>query len=399
MPPATTVTSTLLAISRDIEIAHASGRALCQARAVGRSIEHLMATCELSHACNRLTSQIATLRRIVLGFDQEVAGIEIGSLAELGLRGQTLAILLLLDDLHCALREDASRFEDLFTGRFHAIDDIVCYAFDSLARANRAWMSARVKPHAGDESPIPAAMETSRRLVYRLAIRRAQRAIAMLSADPDLTHFVRTGSSRGDAPEVRRACEELAQVFTVRLTREPDPELLFAAATREPAQLAAVDHCRGVGSAREEALNLASPFDWTGFIGAMLRVQDRLRALIGAIGTASYFDAWLAAAQVRTALEHTAQLAEALPNETRGAAVGHLGTMRSITAPILALAPSPNRDELRALRIPDPDARGLAWERMEHRWRHAVACAYAEPRTAPLGESAHHPTERQDSRP
>jgi hypothetical protein len=87
-------------------------------------------------------------------------------------------------------------------------------------------------------------METSRRLVYRLAIRRAQRAFAMLSADPDLTHFVRAGSSRGDAPEVRRACEELAQVFTVRLTREPHPELLLAAATREPAQLAALDHCR-----------------------------------------------------------------------------------------------------------------------------------------------------------
>jgi hypothetical protein len=155
--------------------------------------------------------------------------------------------------------------------------------------------------------------------------------------------------------------------------------------------------------AREEALNLASPFDGTGFIGAMLRVQDRFRALIGAIGTGSYFDAWLAAAQVRTALEHTAQLADALPNETRAAAVGHLGTMRSITAPILALAPSPNRDELRALRTPDPDARGLAWERMEHRWRHAVAsasaCAYAESRTAPLGEPAHRPIEREDSRP
>jgi hypothetical protein len=106
---------------------------------------------------------------------------------------------------------------------------------------NRAWMGARVKPHAGDEPPIPAAMEASRTLVYRLAIRRAQRAIAVLSADPDLTHFVRTGSSRLDAPEIRRACEEFAQVLTVRLTREPDPELLLAAATLKPEQLADLD--------------------------------------------------------------------------------------------------------------------------------------------------------------
>jgi len=72
---------------------------------------------------------------------------------------------------------------------------------------------------------------------YHSAIRRAQRAIAELGADPDFAHFLRVGSSRTDAPRVRRACDQLADVLSVALTREPDPALFLAAAVLEPEEL------------------------------------------------------------------------------------------------------------------------------------------------------------------
>ena len=129
------------------------------------------------------------------------------------------------------------------------------------------------------------------------------------------------------------------------------------------------------------AVSLASKANDAWFVAAAHRVQRRFKAMICAIGDGRYFDAWLAAAQVRIALENAAQRANALPDEIRVSAVHHLDTMRSIAAPVLALAPSPNRDELRALRISDPEASRLAWERVEQRWRHALLCVCTDPRT------------------
>jgi hypothetical protein len=114
------------------------------------------------------------------------------------------------------------------------------------------------------------------------------------------------------------------------------------------------------------------------FVGAIQRVQRRFKAMIYSINDGRYFDAWLAAVQVRTALEHATQFADVLPDATRVSAVNHLDTMRSIAAPFLALAPSPTRDELRALRTSDPEANRLAWERVEQRWRHALVCVCAD---------------------
>lgn len=219
--------SNLMAVARESESIHVVMSALLQARAVGGS-EHLMARCELSHACRLLTSRVAELRRIVTEVDREVAGTEVGSLVELGLRAQTAAILLVFDELYCALRHDPTRFADLYTGRLHNIEDVIGYVFDVLSRANRSWLRCRGELRAVDEGPVPKAMEASRTLVLCLAMRRAQRAIAALNADPDFAYFLRVGASRTDAPEVRLACDQLAQLLAFTRIRELDPELLLA---------------------------------------------------------------------------------------------------------------------------------------------------------------------------
>jgi hypothetical protein len=142
-----------------------------------------MAHCELSHACRLLTSRIAELRRMVTEVDREVAGTEVGSLVELGLRAQTAAILFVFDEIYCVLRDEPTRFAGLYTGRLHTIEDVISYVFDVLSRANRSWLRCRGELRAVDEGPVPKAIEASRTLVLCLAMRRAQRAIAALNAD------------------------------------------------------------------------------------------------------------------------------------------------------------------------------------------------------------------------
>jgi hypothetical protein len=236
MSNADTIASMLRAIARESEAVYATSRELLIARAAGRSIEHVMATGELSHSCNLLMSRIATLQKIVLEHDQDIAGIEVGSLAELGLRAQTAAILLLLDELCDAMQYRASSYQELFTGRLHAIEDVVSFLFDSLARINRLWLCHRTRSRALTAA-TPRVVEVTRPFLYRSAIRRAQRGIAELATDPDLAHFLLAGTHRADAPRVRRACAQIVDVLDVALTREPDPTLFLAAAVLEPEEL------------------------------------------------------------------------------------------------------------------------------------------------------------------
>jgi hypothetical protein len=231
------IASLLMTIVRESESVHVGMRDLLQAGAVDGSPEHIMARCELRHACNLLTSRIAELQRTVVALDHKIAGSEVMSLAELGLRSQTAAILLVLDELYAAVREDVASFADLYTKTLRTVDDVIGRVLDVLAKANRRWLSSRVLPWAIDEASIPKAIETSRALVRRVAVRRAVREIAALSIDPDLTHFVRVGCSRDDVPDVRAACEQLRQLLAFKGIREPDPELLLAAAVLEPEQL------------------------------------------------------------------------------------------------------------------------------------------------------------------
>jgi hypothetical protein len=193
-----------------------------------------MATCQVSHSCNLLTSRIEGLQRIVIGHDRDVAGGEVRSLAELGIRAQTLATLLLLDELHEAIRSNPDDYRGLFQGRLRSIEAVISFLFDSLARINHLWLRHRAP---ADGTPEPKAVEATRAVLYRSAIRCAQRAIVALGADPDLSHFLRAGSLRTDAPRVSRACAQLAAVLTVTLSRERDPALFLAAAVLEPDQL------------------------------------------------------------------------------------------------------------------------------------------------------------------
>ena len=237
MQNADSIVTMLHAIASESEATHVVSRALFVARATDRSLEHIMATRQLSHSCNLLMSRIAALQKIVTAFDQGIAGPEFTSLGELGLRAQTLAILLLLDELCDAMSCSPSGYQELFTGRLRTVEDVVWFLFDSLARINRRWLRSREQLRDPGPPFVPRVFQTTRPLLYRSAIRQAQRAIAALGADPDLARFLRAGSSRTDASQVRRACDRLADVFNIALTREPDPALFLAAAVLEPEEL------------------------------------------------------------------------------------------------------------------------------------------------------------------
>jgi hypothetical protein len=237
MPSVNNIVTMLQTIARENEAVHVISRELFAAQAAGRSLEHAMAMRQLSHSCNLFMSRIAALQKTVVEFDRDIAGPEIGSLAELGLRAQTLAILLLLDELCDAMRRGSQEYQELFAGRLRTIEDVVWFLFDGLARVNRRWLQHRTRPHDQAAPLTPKAIETTSSLLYRSAIRGAQRAIVELGADPDLAHFLRVGSSCTEAPEVRHACHQLADLLNLALTREPDPALFLAAAALKPEEL------------------------------------------------------------------------------------------------------------------------------------------------------------------
>lgn len=224
-------------IADESEAVHAISRTLIAARGTERSIEHVAATRQLSHSCNLLMSRIATLQRIVTGFDQDIAGTGIMSLGELGLRAQTLAILLLLDELCDAIPYFSSHYQELFTGRLRTIEDVVWFLFDSLARINKQWLRHRAKPRDSAPAFAPVVFQTTSSILYRSAIRQAQRAVTEIRADPDFARFLRAGSARTDAPQLRHVCDQLADVLNIALTREPDAALFLAAAVLEPEEL------------------------------------------------------------------------------------------------------------------------------------------------------------------
>ncbi len=227
MRSTTDITVMLQQIATESEILHLNSQALFAARAAGRSLDHVIATCQLSHSCHLLTSRIAALRNLVTEFDNGIAGTEIGSLAELALRAQTLAILLSLDELYRPIRDNTPAYQELFVGRFRAVEDVVSFLFDALARINRLWLPHRIRAREQDSAP------------YRSAIRHAQSAMFGLGKEPDLAHFLRAGGSRAYAPQVSKACIQLAEVLNITLPREPDPELLLDASILEREELVA----------------------------------------------------------------------------------------------------------------------------------------------------------------
>lgn len=85
-------------------------------------------------------------------------------------------------------------------------------------------------------------------------------------------------------------------------------------------------------------------------------IKYRLEVLMDAIIANRPFDALCAAARFRTVLEHVEHIVRALPDDRRVSALSCLDHVRSIAAPILALASAPARADLRTLRGSAPDA-------------------------------------------
>jgi hypothetical protein len=214
---------------------YAIGRELFLARATGRSIESAMAT--LSYSSERLMSRTAILLRIVTGFDEAIAGSECGSLGELGLRAQSLALLLLIDQLCNVMRGNASTYQELFVGRLQTIEDLVGFVFDEIRRIDQLWLRYRVTPIRSAAAGPPEIVEFSRPFLYRSAIRTAQRAMSAIGEDPDLAHFLRAGSSRTDARRIRYVCDQFADVLRIKMRREPDPALCFGARALDAEEL------------------------------------------------------------------------------------------------------------------------------------------------------------------
>jgi hypothetical protein len=106
---------------------------------------------------------------------------------------------------------------------------------------------------------------------------------------------------------------------------------------------------------------------------ATVRVIGRwLTTLACAIGTANYFDAWLAAMRLRMALDRGEWLAGLMSSESRLLALTRLNGIQSIAAPILALAPMPSRHEIRNTRTSDAHQGRRTLEHLERQWWHSV---------------------------
>jgi hypothetical protein len=110
------------------------------------------------------------------------------------------------------------------------------------------------------------------------------------------------------------------------------------------------------------------------FDDALQAASRWLMSLISAIGTIDYFDAWLAAVQLRVALDRTERLAELglMSTESRLFASRRLDDIRSIATPMLALAPTPSRHEIRQMHTSDAHRDRRTQEQMEQQWKHSV---------------------------
>ena len=88
----------------------------------------------------------------------------------------------------------------------------------------------------------------------------------------------------------------------------------------------------------ERQANLEVTFD-----GTLSLSRRWLMALTCAIGTARYFDAWIASVQLRAALNRAHRLAGVVPDKAKPSASPRLRDVCAIAAPMLALVPRPPR--------------------------------------------------------
>jgi hypothetical protein len=108
------------------------------------------------------------------------------------------------------------------------------------------------------------------------------------------------------------------------------------------------------------------------FDDAVQVVHRWLMSLICAIGTTNYFDAWLAAVQLRVALDRAERLAGLMSSGAGVFALCRLNNIRSIGVPMLTLAPTPRRHEIRQMRTSDAHRDRRTLEHMEWQWRRSL---------------------------
>jgi hypothetical protein len=127
-----------------------------------------------------------------------------------------------------------------------------------------------------------------------------------------------------------------------------------------------------ISTSKRETVFQHYPTTELAFDGALQQARGYLTALACAVGTGMYFDAWLAAYQLRAALDQAEQLSGEVSREYRPAALRRLGSQRLMAAPMLALAPRPGILEVRETRTLDAHAIRCAWENAERHWWHGV---------------------------
>jgi hypothetical protein len=116
-------------------------------------------------------------------------------------------------------------------------------------------------------------------------------------------------------------------------------------------------------------------------------------SLISAIGTIDYFGAWLAGVQLRVALDRAERLAWVglMSSESRLFASRRLHDIRSIATPMLALAPTPSRHEIRQMHTSEAHQDRPTQERVEQQWKRSVqhlnAVIFEEDDNGKSGES------------
>jgi hypothetical protein len=148
-------------------------------------------------------------------------GDTMDSLAELVIRATRMAIEVQLSDLSTEIRVAAARdrARAMFAGRFQNIDEVAAFIHDEFCRINGIWMRYR----SGGERSAAA---SENRLLYRAAMRAAQRAVRDIGGDRDLAHFLREGVTRIEWPGVHHACAQIVAAISVNIDADADRQLL-----------------------------------------------------------------------------------------------------------------------------------------------------------------------------
>lgn len=157
----------------------------------------------------------ARLRECVLSVD----GLgEPGSVVELAIRARRVVITMQTGRLREAFRDPSAvkRARGWFRGKLRGIDDVIQY-LDELMKCSGAWEQYR------EGRSLPVGMkEIDRVTMYRTTVRIGQRTMRELGADPDLTHFLRSGIAASDWSEAHAGCKQIASVLDGEIDQEPD---------------------------------------------------------------------------------------------------------------------------------------------------------------------------------